>query len=190
MPETADLAASLAKPAPAWNQGDVVESVYFAAFDKSMPGVLVTPACDVEQEKVDLWTLVALFPDAEVARAIVAKTLAEWKVGAGNPPTNKQRQALAKDLRALVTQRLPRYHWIPVRIGESPAHVADFSAVTALPVAEVKGKAARVATLQSSWREQLPARYAAFMARVGTVDFKEDALSAEIERLVNAAVAG
>jgi len=54
----------------------------------------------------------------------------------------------------------------------------------------MKAEAKRVATLQSSWREQLPARYSAFMARVGTVDFKEDALVGEIDRLVNAIVSG
>jgi hypothetical protein len=185
-----DLLASVAQPGEAWDQGDIVEGVYFAAFDKKMPAVLVTPACDVEQEKVDLWTFVALFPDVEVAKASVAKELAEWKLAAGMAPSKNQRGALSKALRGLVAQRLPRYHWIPVKIGETAGHVADFSCVTALPVAEVKAEAKRVATLRSSWREQLPARYSAFMARVGTDDFKEEALAGEIERLVDAVVSG
>ncbi len=189
MASEVDLFASLALPGEKWDQGDIVEGVYFAAFDKKIPAVLVTPACDIEQEKVDLWTFVALFPDVEVAKDCVAKELAEWKLVAAAPSKN-QRNALSKALRGLVTQRLPRYHWIAVSIGEAAAHVADFTCVTALPVAEVKGEATRVATLRSSWREQLPARYAAFMARVGTVDFKDDALAGEIERLVDAVVAG
>lgn len=163
--------------------------MYFAAFDAKMPGVLVTPSCDVEQEKVDLWTFVALFPDIDVAKAIVAKDLTDWKQG-GAALSKGQRSALAKTLRGLVCQRLPRYHWIPVKIGESPGHVADFSCVNALPVAEVKASGRRVATLRSSWREQLPARYAAFMARVGTIDFKEDAVATALERLVDAVTGG
>lgn len=190
MPNSVQLAASLGVPdINSWDQGDIVDGVYFAAFDKKMPGVLVTPACDIAQEKVDLWTFVGLFPDIDVAKASVAKELEEWNLPPGTPPSRKQRSSLAKALGFLIAQRLPRYHWIPVTIGEVTGHVADFTCVTALPAAEVKGGAKRVATLLSSWREQVPARYAAFMARVGTVDFDDATVNAEIERLVSGVLA-
>ncbi len=188
MTDAVDLSRAIAQPGERWDQGDIVDGVYFAAFDKSMPAVLVTPACDIEQEKVDLWTFVALFPDVDVARATVSKELASWRAGGGSVST-KQRTSLANTVRGLITQRLPRYHWLPVTIGASAGHVADFSCVTALPVAEVKERTARLVTLRSSWREQLPARYAAYMARVGTQDFKEEAVVAQIDRLVAAVLA-
>lgn len=189
MAEAVDLAAAVAAPDVSWDQGDIVEGVYFAAFDKSMPAVLVTPACDIEQDKVELWTFVVLFPDVDVAKATVAKDLADWNLAPGTAPSKRQHEALAKALRSLVGQRLPRYQWLPVRIGEVAGHVADFTCVTALPAEEVKHTAKRVATLRSSWREQLPARYSAFMARVGTLDFKGDVLDAEIDRLISGVLA-
>ena len=146
--------------------------------------MLVTPSCDVEQEKVDFWTLVALFPDVDVAKAVVAKDLESWNVASGAVVSKGQRQALGKALRNLVEQRLPRYQWVPVGIGDARAHVADFTCITAVPVNEVKTKSRRLATLRSSWREQLPARYAAFMARVGTLDLNDDVLTQTIERLI------
>lgn len=189
MAEDVDLAAAVGAPDESWDQGDIVDAVYFAAFDKAMPAVLVTPACDIEQDKVDLWTFVALFPDVDVAKATVVKDLADWNLVPGTAPSKNQRASLAKALRNLVGQRLPRYHWLPVKIGEFGGHVADFTCVTALPAEEVKQKAKRIATLRSSWREQLPARYSAFMARVGTLDFKDDVLGAEIERLISGVLA-
>ena len=186
MPEVVGLAASFGPPGPDWDQGDIVDAVYFAAIDKQMPAVLVTPSCDVEQGKVELWTFIALFPDVEVARAVVAKDVEQWN--AGGVFSSKQRASLGKALDGLIKQRLPRYHWTPVAVGDSPAQVADFSCVSALPVAEVKTTATRLATLRSSWREQLPARYASFMARVGTVDFKEAEIALAVDRLVKAIV--
>ena len=189
MAEAVDLAAAFAAPDASWDQGYIVDGVYFAAFDKSMPAVLVTPACDIEQDKVDLWTFVALFPDVDVAKATVTKELADWNLAPGTQPSKNQRASLSKALRGLVGQRLPRYQWLPVKIGDVAGHVADFTCVTALPAEEVRQKVKRVATVRSSWREQLPARYSAFMARVGTLDFKDDALVAEVDRLISGILA-
>lgn len=166
--------------------------MYFAAFDGKRPAVLVTPACDLEHEKVSLWTFVALFPDVEVARQFTGKEIAGWGLKPepdGCLPVSKnQREALEERVAALISQKYGRYHWLPVVIGGSPAQVADFTCVTSLPVDEVRGKAVRIASLRSSWREQVPARYAAYMGRVGTEDFARDELRAHIGRLVDSLI--
>jgi hypothetical protein len=182
------MLGAIAEPGGVWDQGDIVQGVYFAAADTELPAVLVTPACDIEQSKVDLWTFVALYPDTEVARAIVAKDLESWRKSGTSTLSANQKSSLAKTMRDLLGHRYPRYHWLPVRIGDHTAHVADFSWVTALPAEEVR-RSVRIATLRSSWREQLPARYASFMARVGTVDFKPEDVAREVDRLVMAITA-
>jgi hypothetical protein len=160
-----------------------VDSVYFAATDDSGPAVLVTPACDIEQDKVRLWTLVRLYSDAEVARAISEPDVSTWLSGSKDGKLSRsQTESLGKRMKELIGQRYPRYHWVPIKIGDHTAHIADFSCVTCLPADEVK-KATRVGRLNSSWREQLPARYVAYMGRVGTTDFKGDELTAHVERL-------
>lgn len=182
--ETASLSRATREPSDEWDQGDVVEAAYFAALDAERPAVLVTPACDIDQGKVELWTLVALFPDDEIARALVAKDLESWqKEGGGAPLSKKQRDALTKTVRQLFEQRFPRYHWIPVELAGHPAHVADFTCVCSLPADEIRTKR-RLATLTSSWREQLPARYASYMSRVGTIDFRQEEVDTQVERIV------
>jgi hypothetical protein len=183
--EGAALSQATREPGEDWDQGDVVEEVYFAALDAARPGVLVTPACDIEQDKLDFWTFVALYRDDEVARSLVAKDLEGWKRSAGGATlTKNQRESLAKKVRELIDQRFPRYHWLPVALGGHPAHVADFSCVCSLPADEVRANAKRARALVSSWREQLPARYASYMARVGTIDFKRDEIDPQVDRLV------
>jgi hypothetical protein len=183
--QVASLSDAICEPGGDWDQGDVVDAVYFAATDCSRPGVLVTPACDIEQDKVELWTFVALYKDDEVARSLVAKDLEGWQRAAnGAPLSKKQRESLAKKVRELIDHRFGRYHWIPVVLDGHPAHVADFSCVNSLPADEVRAKARRIATLTSSWREQLPARYSSYMARVGTLDFRREEIDPQVDRLV------
>lgn len=73
---------------------------------------------------------------------------------------------------------------MPLNFDGHPAYVADFTCVSSLPAGEVRGGARRIATLTSSWREQVPARYSSYMARVGTVDFVRDEIDPQVERLV------
>lgn len=150
------------KPAGAnWDQGDLAEGVYFPGEDRNLPGLLLTPACDIEQEKVDLWTFVALFDAETLFLGLLER--------ASNAPLNaKEKRRLAEDL---VKQRLPRYHWLPP-FENRAAQVADFSNVTSIDVLEAQALP-RFASLNSSWREQVPARYVAFMGRVGTQDLDE-----------------
>lgn len=177
-------------PRDQWDQGDIVEAVYFAAFDRRMPAVLVTPSCDVEQAKVDLWTFIALFPDVDLARQVVDADTSDWQAtrdGDGRLKlSGKKRKSLKRILLQLLSHRYPRYHWLPVQVGGSPAQVADFSCVSSLPAQEIRATGRRVASLRSSWREQLPARYAAFMGRVGTDDFLSDEVDTHLARLVDA----
>lgn len=168
----------------AWDQGDIVDRVYFACMDSVTPGILLTPACDIEHEKVDTWTFVALFPDVDVARAITQRHTAGWTRSQGGTFSNSQRGSLERTFRELMMQRIPRYHWVPVRIGASEAHVADFTRITSIPVEEIKEGARRLATLRSSFREQLPARYASYMARVGTSDILPAEIDLHVRRLL------
>jgi hypothetical protein len=182
-------------PKATWDQGDIASGVYFAAFDAKRPGVLVTPACDLALDKVDLWTFVALYRDTDVARDVIEPVLDGWgsfqlsEGGRHMGLSAKQREQVEKKILDLLNQRYLRYHWLPVVIDDHPAHVADFSCVTSLPADEVRSRTTRIASLSSSWREQVPARYTAFMGRVGTVDYSVDWLDNHMKRIVGTLLA-
>jgi len=174
-------------PRSAWDQGDVVEEVYFPSVDAKIPGVLMMPACDLDLNKVFVWTFVALFPDLEVARDVMRRELEGWRLAPDHEGrfqvSSGQRDQIRKRLKDLLRNRYPRYHWLPVAIGAQPAHVADFSQVTSLPVEETRGSR-RVCSLISSWREEVQARYAAYMGRVGTEDHRDEELTEHVDRLI------
>jgi len=88
----------------------------------------------------------------------------------------------------MMKQQYPRYHWIPVKLATVDGHVADFAFVTSLAASEVR-RLTRMASLVSSWREQLPARYVAYMGRVGTEDSPPEELKAHRDRIVAGLIA-
>jgi hypothetical protein len=176
------LYAPLIAPRENWDQGDIVDAVYFAAVDRKLSGVLLTPACDIEHQKGP-WTFAALFPDSEVAYQIVEKRMRDDRATSPGAFRRSFQDSLRRDLGYLVTQRYPRYHWLPA-FESQLAMVADFTYLTSVIAEEVKGSAKRVASMTSSWREQIPARYAAFMGRVGTFDHPEVHLTENVERLL------
>jgi hypothetical protein len=149
----------------------------------------MTPGCDIDQEKVLIWSFVALFPDGDVAREVTQPEISGWGLAPDAngrfAPSTKQLKQLRKDLENLVRNRYPRYQWLPIPLGANRAHVADFAQVTSIPVDEAR-TLGRVCSLNSSWREQVQARYVAYMGRVGTEDLPGEEMERHVDRLVKA----
>lgn len=61
MSEPVELSRAIEAPGDAWDQGDIVAELPFYADDARHPAVLITPGCDVEQDKIPFWTFIALF---------------------------------------------------------------------------------------------------------------------------------
>ncbi len=187
------ISDALRSPSESWNQGDVVRSIFFYSEDEELPAILLTPACDVAQDKVDNWTFVALFPERAVVTQFSEALMADWgprRTADGKAIlTQKQKSSIQNRIRELVGQRMPRFHWLPVGIDGSESHVADFTCVTSLSAEEARVNLVRICSLNSSWREQIAARYAAYMGRVGTEDFDAAELDSHIERMAAFVVA-
>ena len=139
--------------------------------DNNYPAVLVTPSCDIENNNTNLWTFVALIPDVIAAKQMIS------------PQSVGRDKEIKNTLRLLIRQQKQRYHWLPIKIDNTEAHVADFSCVTSINSTEIQTTATRVAALKSSWREQLTTRYAMYMGRIGVDDFIESEVNDYLERL-------
>jgi hypothetical protein len=189
---SADLMASFEEVSEAcaknWDQGDIAGSVFFPLEDDEAPGVLLTPACDIEQQKVEAWTFVEMYRDVDVLDGMLSKVRAKSSQGEdGIYVAGKDAFGNAENIvRNLLLNKVLRYHWLPVVIGEHRGWVADFQSVTSLPV-EAVSQVSRVCRLRSSWREQLCARYSAFMGRVGTPEYEKAQLDEAVSALLRSA---
>ena len=167
-----------------------MDGLYFYATDETNLGLVLTPACDFEQRKVELVQLCLLRDAFQTIEALIRW---DWKgMGLVNAegnlipgPLGKTKEKdLSSSLRQLIHQRFPRYHWLPPLQGSQRPIIADFQVVASLHHEELESTNI-VAALESPFREAVPARYAAYMGRVGTPDYSQ----ADIDSWVGGAVA-
>lgn len=184
---TGEPAEMLTVAPPRIDQSVILESVYFYALDDHFRAVVLTPACDLEQGKAELITVAALVN----AWDLVAELLAtDWvkqglteesgrlvdrsRLSSGN------QKWLAGQLRRMMKQQFPRYHWISPQTDSDAPFVVDFQIVGCLAMEEVE-PITRLGVLVSPYREQLPSRYAAYMGRIGTPDLEPEVAEREIQ---------
>jgi hypothetical protein len=92
---------------------------------------------------------------------------------------NKKKDLHAR-LKELITRRFPRYHWLaPLPKTTSPL-ILDFQLIQTVALPHLEGIEV-IAALQSPFREEVPARYAAYMSRVGVPDFEAEQIEAWAE---------
>lgn len=173
------------------DQATILEPVYFYGIDEPHPGVVLTPTCDLEQRKADLIQICALFDAWELIAELVRS---DWK-GIGlvdaagtrvrGPLSTGKRREFSSQVKQLIGQRFPRYHWlapVPGRTGNPM--LADFQVLTSISMEDLRD-ARILAGLSSPFAEQLASRYAAYMGRIGTPDFESAQVGAWIQAAVD-----
>lgn len=162
------------------DQSVLVEGVYFHALDEVRLGIVLTPACDFAQHKVELALVCAMVDAWELIAALLP---GDWrKMGLTREDGtliskeefgSTKRKTFENQVNQLMNQRFPRYHWLPPLPGTGSPLVADFQTLASVPVLELQ-TLPRLAAVESPFREEIPARYAAYVGRVGTPDISDD----------------
>lgn len=155
------------------DQGVIIDSVYFYGLDQNHKGFVLTPACDFAQNKAELVQICALLP-APLLIGNLRTTI--WS-----------RQNLSNvrgNIKNIIKQKIPRYHWLSPPSEISTALVADFQIITSIPFVELENLPL-LAELNSPFREQIPARYSAYMGRVGTPDFNRNTIDGWTDSIVS-----
>lgn len=127
--------------------------------------VVLTPACDLEQNKVDFVLL---------ARAVPLTSMSEyqnWATGYSSNAWNK--------LAPVVTSSKQRYQFL-ARFEAIPDLVVDFEQVLAVSQEDLNS-AEPIATLASPFAEALITRYSHFRGRIGMPDLNKSLLQERIK---------
>ncbi len=160
--------------AQSWRQGSVANDVPFSVLDGFCRAVLLTPECDLQQQKAATAAFIALFEAPNVVLGLVAD---EWTtIGAvsGAPTSRGRRREIDDRIRRLQRHQFPRYHWLDAPPGTDSPLVADFQFLTCVPL-EFLDELTPLAALDDPFRAELAARYASYMGRIGTPDGNEAA---------------
>ena len=178
-------------PRETLDQSVILADVYFHAVDEVRPGLVLTPTCDFEHGKCAYVQICALFGVDEIISDLLVGSWKKLNLADANgrlvagPLSAGKRGELTGKVRELITQRFPRYHWLPPFPGDYTPSVIDFQVITSVDPQELVSGGVRIlAELRSPFREQVPSRYSAYMSRVGTPDPPQSELDAWVNGTV------
>jgi len=160
-------------------QSDIFENIYFYCVDAVADGCLVTPICDMVNSKADTLIFCRIYPAYQILDQFLQTA---WKASVTSAVLNKSeplmggaRKNMERNLRELSSNfHYLRYHWLDPFPGEDEPKIIDYQIIGCLKTEEfqegLKGTIRRKLSLLSPWREQVPVRYANYMARIGVPD--------------------
>ncbi len=171
-------------PAPtSIDQSVIVEGAFFEGEHRHL-GIALTPTCDVAQEKAEFVQFCGVFPAWDVLRGLLSSDWARLS-STDNYGRPAKRSDLKGKIKELARQRFPRWHWLAPIPGMSVPLLVDFQLVTSVALEDAEKLPIR-AGLVSPFREQVAARYASYMGRVGTPDADPTELEAWAESSIDA----
>ena len=135
------------------DQGSIVEFGGFEEFYAGSCAVVITPRCDIEHKADFVAVCVVADPRGILARRAALNT------------SGKRSRFIEDVLKA----QAQRYHWLEAFGGFTEGAIVDFQLVTAV-TPDVLAPDTVLEQLTSPYCEQLCARYAAYMGRVGVPD--------------------
>lgn len=159
------------------DQGDILAPLdvrlylpWWPSEDK-LPLIVVTPACDLAQERATFHRLCVLqpFPALLYFLATSADLLkAHWD-GIDVVP-KKKGQSILEKLKNAVTHKWPRYHFFPreTAVFETD-YVIDFELIISAPLNHL-ASTPRHARLNAPYKQELIQRLASHLMRIGTPD--------------------
>jgi hypothetical protein len=156
---------------PSLAQGAILRDVPFPIVDSLGLGVLLTPECDLAQDKAETGLLV-LLADAQELFVEMARSSTALLDADGNFVSNPSKNAegtLKGRIRDVQLNRTPRYHWLDALPTAGGPFVADFQFLTCLAIEEVQ-RLEVVGNLADPFRSSIATRYAAYAGRVGIPD--------------------
>lgn len=133
------------------DQGTLIQSDLFHQVYADSAAIVLTPRCDIAQEKIDFLTVAAVVP------ALVI--LQRWE-----KPKDR-----GQHLYEIMTGRMVRWHWLARHDVFPDGAAIDFQLVASVEPAALN-TANILTALASPWCEHMSARYAAYAGRVGIPD--------------------
>lgn len=148
--------------------------------DKCHPIVILTPTCDIAQEKVDFHRFTVLQPFPLFFLGVCQEVF-------GNGPINlstiskTKKERIKNKLERTIRNAWPRYHFLSKEQGIFETNrFIDFEVVISVPI-EAFSPDLRIARLKSPYKEELIHRYSHHTMRIGTEDIPKDIVTQIID---------
>ena len=160
------------------DQGDILYPIKVKNFlswwpnEYNFPVVILTPTCDIYQNKVDFHRFTILLPFPTFFLNLVKNMLEVPYLS--NISISKTKKARIEDkLIKAITNSWPRYHFLPKESVFKVDRIVDFEIILSAPISFFSPDI-RVCRIESPYKEQLIHRYSHHTMRIGTEDLPKE----------------
>jgi len=150
--------------------------------DDDYPIVILTPTCDIAQEKVEYHRITILLPFPFFFLNTCHEVFGEVIDLTNLSKNNKDK--IRNKLDRAIRNAWPRYHFLPKEDIFKINRIIDFDVVASLPI-EIFSPDLRIARLLSPYKEELIHRYSHHTMRIGTDDIPKGTVNKIIDDCFN-----
>ena len=168
------------------DQSNIFDNIRFEALGLNLKGVLVTPACDIAQDKTSFFHFCPLRNFELLFPTILEKELNYDIEELKKDLSKTKKEKIIKKLTDYIGNNVVRYHWL----GELPTDknywYIDYQITSCLKMENVTIDD-RIAILKSPLKESVINQYSTYMGRVGLpweTKHKEEMAEEIIERYI------
>jgi len=162
------------------DQGDFFVDIDFPAIDTRVNCVVITPTCDLQQQKAQFIKFIPTVPLDFVIKIIADSIdIDESYFHSVNRISRKKHDKLLNTFRRNTSgDFLPRYFLLPKYGDIITASYLDFQMVFVKPFHQVLNEyiSNRRARILSPWRDSIASQYAGYSMRIGTPLYSDDEL--------------
>lgn len=155
---------------PDTEQSAIYDDIHFACLNEKYKGIILTSECDLVQGTSDDYVLVARICPIGLIWAWWLKTkkgYSEKEILGEETLSKGKKKDILKDFNYYIENRTHQYHFLPENSGVFDASFVCFDITECLQVKRFDPKK-KICVLKSPFREAVPARYSAYIGRVGT----------------------
>lgn len=170
-------------------QSAIYRGVLFPCIKKKIVAIVLTPVCDIYQDKADFIRMAGFIPAERIFEKGVEKKY-EYTPRTDNRSNPPKEPAESRESPYQLCERFARakgnkYHFVPSYENKFPHSFVDFQLVESFSPSDVR-RFDKVAVMKSPWKQSILARYVAYCGRVGTKAYSKnlrDVIMDKISRL-------
>lgn len=168
------------------DQGDILYPIILNEWlpwwidNNEHPIIILTPTCDVAQDKVDYHRFTVLQPLPFFFLNICHEIFGNDPIDLPNI-SGTRKSKITNKLDRAIKNTWPRYHFLPKENGVFKTNrIIDFEIVISVPL-DTFSNDLRIARLESPFKEELIHRYSHYTMRIGT----EDLSASKVQQIKN-----
>ena len=153
----------------------IIKDFKFGAIDMKCDGILLTPICEILQNKADYLTIAQILPLKEFYETFLEQKglTGEQILGLETISATKFGDTYHNFKSNFLTNQVYRFYFLPENEGIIVHSIIDFNLIESLPINDfVKYK--KICEVNNPWKADIIANYTAYSVRMGIDDYSKD----------------